>query len=125
AGLGGLAACLVPAVPPWVAVLAWGLAAFGMGLAYSPLSLTALDLAPPGREGWATSAVQLNDVLGTGLGAGVAGAAVALGQRLGDVRLGLLDALAVAAAVGMAGVAASRGVPSTLRGDTGKFHHEV
>ncbi|MBO0748617.1 MAG: MFS transporter, partial [Acidimicrobiaceae bacterium] len=40
AGLGGLAACLVPAVPPWVAVLAWGLAAFGMGLAYSPLSLT-------------------------------------------------------------------------------------
>lgn len=114
AGLGGLAACLLPEIPPWVAVPAWALAAFGMGLAYSPVSLTALDLAPAGREGWATSAVQLNDVLGTALGAGVAGAAVALGQRLGDVRLGLLAALAVAATVGLAGVTVSSRVPATL-----------
>ena len=116
-GLGGLAACLLPAVPPWMAVPAWGLGALGMGLAYSPVSLTALDLAPPGREGWATSAVQMNDVLGTALGAGVAGAAVALGQRRGHVHLGLLAALAVAATVGLAGVAASRRIPSALRGD--------
>jgi MFS family permease len=122
-GLGGLAVCLIPEVPPWVAVPAWGLAAFGMGLAYSPVSLTALDLAPPGREGWATSAVQLNDVLGTALGAGVAGAAVALGQRLGDVHLGLLTALGVAAMVGLAGVAASRRVPSTLGGDEPALDH--
>jgi MFS family permease len=115
--LGGLAACILPAVPPWVVLPAWSLGAFGMGLAYSTVALTALDLAPAGREGWATSAVQMNDVLGTALGAGVAGAAVALGQRLGDVRLGLAAALAVAGIVGVAGVGASRRLPSTLGGD--------
>jgi hypothetical protein len=85
-----------------------------MGLAYSTMSLTALDRAPRGAEGWATSAVQLADVLGTALGAGVSGALVAVGQRGHDVRLGLAVALAGAVAVGLAGVAVSRRLPAAL-----------
>jgi MFS family permease len=117
--LGGLALCLLPEVPAWVTVVAWGLGGFGMGLAYASVSLTALDRAPAGRQGWATSAVQLNDVLGTALGAGVAGAAVAFGQRHGQVRPGLACALAVAAVVGLLGLAVSHRVPATLLGATG------
>jgi MFS family permease len=121
--LAGLAGCLVSWVPPWVTVVTWSVAGFGMGLAYASLSLTALDRAPLGREGWAMSAVQLNDVLGTALGAGVSGALVGLGQRHGDVRLGLAVALATAAAIGLVGVAASRRIPAMLLGAAGREAH--
>jgi MFS family permease len=117
--LGGLALCLLPAVPPLLVIPAWAVGGLGMGLAYSPISLTALDRAPVGREGWATSAVQLTDVLGTALGAGMAGAAVALGQRHGEVRVGLAVAFALAATVGLVGMAVSPRLPDALREASG------
>jgi len=80
--LGGLV--VVPGIPLVVMVLAWAIGGFGMGLSYSPTSMVALSEAEPGRQGAATSAVQLTDVLGGAVGAGVAGAIVA-----GHVALGL------------------------------------
>jgi hypothetical protein len=68
---------LLPSVPPALAVAAWAVAGAGIGVAYSPLSLTTLDRAAAGEEGRATSALQLCDVLGQALGTGVAGAIVA------------------------------------------------
>lgn len=118
-----LALCLRSAVPPEVAVAAWAIGGLGMGTAYAPVSLTALDLSAAGAEGRATAAVNINDVLGTALGTGIAGAAVAAGSRAGDVAIGLLAALATAGAVGATGMVVGRGLPSTLRGKAADKKH--
>ncbi|MFI5044227.1 MAG: MFS transporter, partial [Acidimicrobiales bacterium] len=72
-----------PAVPLWC----WGLASatcgLGMGLAYAPLSLVTLAQADPDRQGEATSSLQMTDMLGNALGAGIGGALVTLGATLG------------------------------------------
>jgi len=77
AGIAAMCVVLLPSVPPAQAIVAWALAGGGIGIAYAPLSVTALDRAAPGEEGRATSALQLCDVLGQALGTGVAGAIVA------------------------------------------------
>lgn len=68
-------------VPVWIWFLGSALAGFGIGVAYSPLSVVTLDEAVRGREGAATTALQLSDVLGIALGTGAAGAIVAAGER--------------------------------------------
>ena len=80
-GMLAFGAILSPAVPLPVGVVAWAIAGLGMGLAYSPLSLTVLREAPPDSQGAATAGLQLSDVLGTALGAGTGGALIALGHR--------------------------------------------
>jgi len=111
-----MAISLLPAVPVAVSVLTWGLAGLGIGLAYSPLSVTALSEAEPGREGAATSSLQLCDMLGTALGTGVAGAVVATGVSItgsdGPAVVAVLGLTAVMA--GMAALLAGR-VPRHLR----------
>src|SRR5215469_15349655 len=91
---------LQPAVPVAEGLAAWTVAGLGMGLAYSPISLMMLQKAPPGREGWASASLNLADVLGTAIGIGVGGAAVAAsaGRNLHE---GLAVAFAIAAAVGL------------------------
>lgn len=81
-GVALFATVLNPAVPVPVGMVGWTIAGFGMGLAYAPLSLTVLQDASPGEEGSATSALQLSDVLGTALGTGAGGAAIALAARV-------------------------------------------
>jgi MFS family permease len=76
-GLGVMCVVLLPSVPPELGVVGWAVAGAGIGTAYAPLSVTTLDLAAPGEEGRATSALALCDVLGSTLGTGVAGAIVA------------------------------------------------
>jgi MFS family permease len=115
AGIGSMATLLGAAVPIGVAVVAWTVAGFGIGLAYSPISLTALGWARRGEEGRISASVQLMDVLGTGLGTGVAGAAVAIvHQQHGSSRLGLGLAYAVAAAVAMVGLAVTPRLPNRV-----------
>jgi MFS family permease len=60
-------------VSAFLAIPSWGLAGVGMGLAYTTLSLTVLELAPAGQEGGATAAMQLAERIGTALGAGLGG----------------------------------------------------
>ena len=106
------ATALWSAVPLAVAVGAWALAGLGMGLGYSPLSLTVLREAPAGHEGAATSALQLFDVLGVALGTGVGGAAVAAGDAAGwHPRSGILLGWTVAIAVASIGLALTRRLP--------------
>jgi hypothetical protein len=95
-------------VPVGVGVAAWTVAGLGMGLGYAPLSLLMLREAPPGREGWASGALTLSDTLGTALGIGIGGTAVAAAASL---RSGVLIAFALAAGVGLASLAVIRRLP--------------
>jgi MFS family permease len=73
----GMILVLVPAIPAIIGIAVWGIAGFGIGLAYAPLSVVILDEAATGEEGRATMALQLSDMLGVALGSGVAGVLVA------------------------------------------------
>jgi MFS family permease len=114
-GIAGIAAVLVPAVPIAFGIAAWALAGLGMGFAYSAISLVTLREAPAGREGTATSALQLSDTLGTALGAGVGGALIAGGVALGlEAWSGLAAAFAVGALAHAGGVALSGRLPGRV-----------
>ena len=115
AGLAAMALVLLPAVPIAVGVAAWTVAGFGIGLSYAPISLAMLRAAPPGREGWASASLSLADVLGTALGIGAGGAAIAAASAHGwPLARGVGVAFAIAAA-GLVGLAvASRRLPRTV-----------
>jgi MFS family permease len=81
-GCVAMAASLSTAVPLGVWLVAGGLTGFGIGIAYSPLSVVTLAEAEPGHEGAATSALQMTDILGIALGTGLAGVLVNSGDRL-------------------------------------------
>jgi len=92
-----------------IAVPTFGLAGFGMGLAYSPLALIVLRDAPATGQGAATSALSLTDSLGTALGTGVTGALVAASVRsTGEPVTGLAVALGLAVLVGLGGLVLTR-----------------
>jgi len=116
AGILGMVGALGP-LPIAPSVAAWSIAGFGIGLAYSPLSVTVLGLAEPGREGSASSSLQLTDVLGIALGTGLGGAFVALGDTQGWATRSALElAFAVTLVVAVTGIAAARRLPTTLPG---------
>jgi MFS family permease len=111
------AAVLDRSVPVWTAALAWSVAGFGMGLSYSTTSLSALSEASDGRQGEATAAVQLTDVLGQALGTGLGGAIVALGVSGGWARRdALLIVFALMTAVALLGVVTARRFPADPAG---------
>jgi MFS family permease len=91
---------LVDRVPLWVWFVATSVAGLGMGLGYAPLSNVTLAAAEPGREGAASAALQLSDVLGIALGTGVGGAIVSAGNRAGyDPAVALAAVFAMSATV--------------------------
>jgi predicted MFS family arabinose efflux permease len=109
-GVAATAATLLDAVPAELAIFTWGVGGFGIGLGYSSLSLTTLRRAEAGREGAATTALQLTDNLGVALGAGIGGAAVAIAAAHGREAIGIAATFACTAAVAVAGLAAARAV---------------
>ena len=111
AGIAGMFLMLQPAVPVAEGLAAWTVAGLGMGLAYAPLSLMMLQKALPGQEGQASASLNLADVLGTALGIGVGGAAVAAAAGT-DLRLGITAAFAAAAAVALVALAFTRRLPA-------------
>ena len=102
---------LEPAVPVAEGLAAWTVAGLGMGLAYAPLSLMMLQKAAPGQEGQASASLNLADVLGTAIGIGAGGAAVAAATG-SDLRFGVLAAFAVPAAVGLLALMFTRRLPA-------------
>jgi MFS family permease len=75
-GIVGVTAALLPSLPALLAAIAWGVAGLGMGLAFSTNSLVVLEAAQPGQEGSAAAALQLANVLGVAIGAGIGGAII-------------------------------------------------
>jgi MFS family permease len=115
-GIGGMLLVTVPAVPVAAGLAGWTVAGLGMGLGHAPISLLMLREAPPGREGWASSSLNLADVLGTATGIGAGGAAVAAAAGGGGLRWGITAAFGISAAVALAGLAVSRRLPAGLTG---------
>jgi MFS family permease len=107
-GIAGMALVLHSDVPPAEAIVAWGIAGLGMGIAYAPISLIMLRVAPAGREGWASASLNLSDVLGIAIGVGLGGAAVAAATSL---TTGIAIAFALAGAAAIAGLAISGRLP--------------
>jgi MFS family permease len=103
---------LVDAVPVPLAGAGWSIAGLGIGMSYSGLSLIVLAAAAPGREGSASAAIQLSDVLGMAVGTGLGGAAVAFGEASGaSPRGGVAVAFALALVAGVCSVFTSRRLP--------------
>ena len=109
-GLTSFLLVLSPGVSPWLSIPTVGLAGLGMGLSYSPLALIVLREAHGAEQGRASSALSLTDSLGTALGTGITGAAVAASVRdtaepVRGLAIGFVVAIAVA---GMGLVLSSR-----------------
>lgn len=114
AGTGLLFGALGP-LPVALATVVWGIAGFGIGLSYSPISVVVLGLADPGHEGAASASLQLSDVLGTAVGTGVGGAALALADAQGwATATALRGAFAVTLVAALLGILASRRLPEAL-----------
>ncbi|HKE99827.1 MAG TPA: MFS transporter [Actinomycetes bacterium] len=110
AGITGVAAVLLPAVPVPTAALAWGFGGIGMGVVFSTCTLVILQTTEPERAGAASAAMQLAQTLGVALGTGLGGAGVALAASgAWPVRdaIGATDGLSLLALV-LAMVAAAR-----------------
>jgi MFS family permease len=104
-GLAGMLLVLIPEVPWPFAIVTFGVAGFGMGLAYSPLALIVLRDASPETHGVATSSLSLTDSLGTALGTGLTGAMVAASVRAtGNAEVGLAAGFAFCVAIGLVGL---------------------
>ena len=111
-GTAGMLAVLVPSIPAWIGLVAWGIAGFGMGLAFSPLAHVAMELADSGQEGKTTTGLQLSDTLGAALGIGIAGVLVStVGSMTDSETTGLVLTFAMATAVSLLGAVLGRRVP--------------
>lgn len=85
-GITGIATILMPVISPLIAIVAWGIAGLGMGLAYSTISLIVLETAPKEQVGSATASMELSSVLGTALGTGVGGVIFAFATGTGHTQ---------------------------------------
>ncbi|WP_426572438.1 MFS transporter [Aquihabitans sp. McL0605] len=102
-------------LPVALAVVAWAISGFGIGIAYAPQAVTVLASAKPGEEGSASAAIQLADAVGIALGVGVGGGIISLGDGRGwavDHTVTWVFALALAGALG--GLLASGRMPKRV-----------
>jgi MFS family permease len=66
----------VPGVSGWIAVPAWIMAGFGMGLGMTTVSVTALKQSPVNEQGANSAALSVSDMLGSALTVGFGGAVI-------------------------------------------------
>jgi len=112
-GVAGTATILSPAVPLLTAGPTWALAAFGMGLTYSTLTLVILECARPGEEGKTSASLQLAVTLGIALGTGSGGAALALATRVGsEMAMGIAAFASLVVALAALALALTRRIPA-------------
>jgi hypothetical protein len=117
---GGIAATILvvwSAVPLWVTFLTWSVAGCGMGLVFTTVSTTGMNLAAPGTEGLVSSQLGIADALGFALATGVGGALIALADHT-RLELGAALALVFGAsavvALGGAGIASRVRAPAAV-----------
>lgn len=72
-GIAATGLVLIPAVPAWVAAVAWSIGAVGMGMSIATISVLLFQLSPPADHGANSAALQLCDALFSLAFVGVAG----------------------------------------------------
>ncbi len=102
---------LIDAVPFWIAYPAAALSSFGMGLGFTIDQAVAVEWARHGREGEASGAVQLANLLGGAAGTGLT--AVALAWFATDLRWAIGASFVVTSIAGLAAAHAGLRLPST------------
>jgi len=106
---GVLAVLLDAAIPVELAYFAWAVSGAGIGFGYAAISVLVLRLAPTGRTGATSAAMQVLDNLGTSLGTGAGGAAVAIAVGRGlPLETGIAAAFGIAIGGGIVGLAVAR-----------------
>lgn len=114
-GIVGSALSLSGAVPVAVFAIVWGIAGLGVGLVFSPLTLTVLASAPLGQEGSASASLELAGVLGVALGTGIGGALVAFAASVSwSERRGVLCVDAITAVVAFASLLGAARLPREI-----------
>jgi MFS family permease len=84
---------VVPLVVPYVG---WTITGVGMGIAFPTIPLSVMEASPAGEEASELSSTLLMDTLGVALGAGLAGASIALARAGGmSLRAGLAGGFGV------------------------------
>ena len=108
--LGMLCVSLLP-IPAWLAGVAWLIGGLGMGLAFPAHTLVVFAHAPSGEEGKVSGNLQMVDVLGAALSAGIGGALIAqLGLSAGFTVIYGLTVCAALLGIAVAGRLVSRTV---------------
>ncbi|MEU7739524.1 MFS transporter [Nonomuraea sp. NPDC049158] len=69
---------VLPGITGWVAVPAWIVAGFGMGIGMTTVSVTALKQSPVNEQGANSAALSVTDMLGSALAVGLGGALINL-----------------------------------------------
>ncbi|MFG1942387.1 MFS transporter [Nonomuraea sp. NPDC048826] len=96
---------VVPGVTGWVAVPAWIVAGFGMGLAMATINVTALRQSPVNEQGANSAALSVTDMLGAALALGVGGALSNLiGHAPDQIAVGFAVICGLMALIGLATV---------------------
>ncbi|HEX5828008.1 MAG TPA: MFS transporter [Candidatus Limnocylindrales bacterium] len=111
-------------LPPEATIVTWFFPGVGMGLMYSAATLVVLRRSEVAEQGSNSAALQLSDILGTALGAGVGGALLAAGERSGGDAIGVALALVfvvslAASVVGMLSAGRLGAVPHVREASAG------
>ncbi|WP_223166922.1 MFS transporter [Nonomuraea sp. SYSU D8015] len=97
---------VLPWVTGWVAVPAWIVAGFGMGLGMATISVTALKQSPVNEQGANSAALSVTDMLGSALAVGVGGALINLiGHSSAQIATGFVVICLLMAVIGLGGTA--------------------
>ncbi|WP_084960662.1 MFS transporter [Thermoactinospora rubra] len=95
---------VLPGVTGWVAVPAWIVAGFGMGLGMTTVSVTTMKQSPANEQGANSAALAVTDMLGSALSIGAGGALVnVIGHRPEQIATGFIVIVCLMAAVGLTG----------------------
>ena len=105
-GLVGTSLLLVGRIPIALGLVGWTVAGFGIGMAFSPITVIVLREAAPGREGASSASLSFMQAVGIAAGTGVGGIAVAVAEGAGwPTRTGIAVTFGLAFLSAAAGVA--------------------
>jgi hypothetical protein len=101
-------------VPVVVAYLGWAIGSVGMGIVWPTIPLAVMAEVEEGREAGELSSTILMDYLGVGLGAGLAGASIALADAgTISIEAGFAGAFAIGIVAAMLLALVARRLPET------------
>jgi MFS family permease len=118
-GTAGTVGTLVHGFPVGIAIGCWGLAGFGMGIAYNTDSVLAIQAETEHSAATISSSMQLTDSLGQVLGTGMGGVVLAIATWAGwgtSVGIGITFGLTIAVCITGILLAPRMGTPATETG---------